>query len=74
LAFGIVITVSIPVLISVVLRLISITSPSEVPTTTQSPTLNGLSSNTVRAPKKFEIVSFAARANASPEIPNPAIS
>ena len=74
LAFGTVITVSIPVLINVVLRLISITSPSEAPTTTQSPTLNGRSSKTVNAPKKLEIVSLAARANARPEIPKPAIS
>ena len=69
-----VITVSIPVLIRVVRRLISITSPCDAPTTTQSPTLNGRSSNTVTAPKKLEIVSFAARARARPEIPSPAIS
>ena len=66
--------VSMPVRISVVLRLISMTSPCEESTTTQSPTLNGRSSKTVSAPKKFDIVSLAARARARPEIPRPAIS
>ena len=39
----------------------------------QSPTLNGRSSRTVMAPKKFEMESFAARARARPEMPNPAM-
>ena len=71
-AFGIVITVSRLVRIRVVLRPISITSPSTEPITTQSPTWNGLSSRTVVAPKMFEIVSCAARARARPVIPKPA--
>ena len=73
-ALGTVIIVSLPVLIIVVLKLISSTVPSTLPIMTQSPTLNGLSKRTVTAPKKLEIVSFAARARARPDIPKPAIS
>ena len=73
-AFGTVTTVSAAVRIRVVRKLISMTSPSTESTMTQSPTLNGRSSSTVVAPNRFEIVSFAARASANPEMPSPAIS
>ena len=74
LAFGMVMIVSKDVRTNVVRRLISITSPSDVPITTQSPTLKGRSSRTVMAPKKLEMLSFAASAKANPEIPSPARS
>ena len=54
------------------LRPIDSTSPSTFLNCTQSPTLKGLSVNITIVPKKFAIVSCAARATANPPIPSPA--
>ena len=45
---------------------ISSTTPSSPPVSIQSPTVNGRSRRITTEPKKFDSVSFAARASASP--------
>ena len=57
---------------SVVRKLMLITSPSAPLINTQSPTRKGRSNSTVTAPNTFAILSFAASASARPVMPSPA--
>ena len=61
------------VLILVLLNVISSTTPSTSPACIQSPIEKGLSKTITIPPNKFEQVSCAAKAKATPLTPNPAI-
>ena len=62
------------VLILVLLNPTFSTVPLTVPTVTVSPTVNGLSKNMVKEPKRFSKLSLDAIARAIPPIPKPVIS